>query len=93
MTSEPRPGVVFDLACDESYHGGNQQDIESEAVETMLGGSEAIAHVLLHCTIMLIRHPEHLRRLRHEFAIHDVDPVQCHYGALLKVPFLVTTNE
>ncbi|KAF3039439.1 hypothetical protein E8E11_006596 [Didymella keratinophila] len=38
---------------------------------------------------MLIRHPEHLRRLRHEFAIHGVDPVQCHYGALLKVPFLV----
>lgn len=58
----------------------------------MLGGSEAIAHVLLHCTIMLISHPEHLRRLRHEFAIHDVNPYQCHHGALLKVPFLVTIN-
>lgn len=68
---------MFDLACDESYHGRNQRDIESEAVEIMLGGPEAIAHVLLHCTIMLISHPEHLRRLRHELATHGVDPFHC----------------
>lgn len=88
-----RPGVIHDLACDKSYHEGHAKDIESEAVETILGGSEAIAHVLLHCTIMLVRYPEQLRRLREDFATHGVDPVQCSHGTLTEIPYLVTFDE
>jgi cytochrome P450 len=84
-----RPGLVFDLACDESYQQGNRKDIDSEAVETILGGSEAIAHVLLHCTAMLVKHPHCLGRLRKDLVTHGVNPMLCSHNILLEVPYLV----
>jgi cytochrome P450 len=89
---QSRPGLVFDLACDESYQQGNRKDIKSEAVETILGGSEAIAHVSLHCTTMLVKHPDFLGRLRNDLVTHGVNPMLCSHKILLEVPYLVISR-